>query len=221
MDRLFTVEVRWFFTGLVPAEVQDWFANRLPGSNLLIEKPRTDIYFIIHERDDLGLKLSRGSLELKWRMDAQAFSLTAPPITGVKETWIKEKWRYAKNHADKIAKAFGKPNLKGWRLEIPKNRSVREYRADNSGEITALTQFLDFDALTGEAYAPVIIIELTILSKGGKPGWTLGVEAAGAPEISQEIFAQACQELLRDYPQLDLQDHSSYGYPRWVAQADD
>jgi hypothetical protein len=221
MDRLFTVEVRWFFTGLVPAEVQDWFANRLPGSNLLIEKPRTDIYFIIHERDDLGLKLSRGSLELKWRRDAQAFSLNTPHITGVKETWIKEKWRYAKNHADKITKAFGKPNLKGWRLEIPKNRSVREYRADDSGEITALTQFLDFDALTGEAYAPVIKIELTTLSKGGKPGWTLGVEAAGKHDKLHEVFAQAVKELLKDHPQLDLQDQRSYGYPRWAVKAEE
>lgn len=219
MDRLFTTEVRWFFAGFVPAEVQEWFAKRLPGTSLLTEKPRTDIYFIVQERDDLGLKLSRGSLELKWRQDEQPFALAVPAVTGCQETWIKEKWRYAKKHADKIVRGFNKTNLKGGRLEIPKNRLVREYKPEALGKITALPHFLDFQALAGAAASPVVKIELTTLSKGGHPGWTLGVEAAaGDLAPLPEIFARASQELLRDYPRLDLRDVQSYGYPHWLTQ---
>jgi hypothetical protein len=221
MDRLFTVEIRWFFKGLIPAEVETWFARQLPGNNLLHETPRTDIYFIVQERDDLGLKLSRGSLELKWRQDSQPFSLDAPVLAGVKETWIKEKWKYAKKHGDKIASGFNRPRLKGWRVEIQKQRTVREYRADSSEKITALTQFLNFDALTGENYPPVVKIELTTLSKLGKPWWTLGLEAAGEPQTLQQVFEQAVHDLLKDYPQTDLQSSNSYGYPWWVAQVED
>ncbi len=221
MDRLFTVEIRWFFKGLIPVEIEHWFASRLPGSNLLQEKPRTDIYFMVQERDDLGLKLSRGSLELKWRQDAQPFSLSAPPLTGVKETWIKEKWKYGKKHGDKIVSGFNKPRLKGRRVEIPKQRRVREYRADSAEKITALTQFLNFDTLTGEDFAPVVKIELTTLSKGDKPWWTLGLEAAGELQRLQQIFEQAVQDLIKDYPHPDLQAGQSYGYPWWVAQTDE
>jgi hypothetical protein len=221
MDRLFTVEIRWFFNGLIPAEVENWFTDQLPGNNLLHEKPRTDTYFIVQERDDLGLKLSRGSLELKWRQESEPFSLSAPALAGVKETWIKEKWKYAKKHGDKIASGFNKPRLKGWRVEIPKQRAVREYRADSADKITALTQFLNFDNLTGEDYAPVVKIEMTTLSKLGKPGWTLGLEAAGEPQTLHQVFEQAVHDLLKDYPQSNLQSSHSCGYPWWVAQTEE
>jgi hypothetical protein len=221
MDRLFTVEIRWFFQGLIPAQVKTWFAEQLPGSNLLHEKPRTDIYFIVQERDDLGLKLSRGSLELKWRQNGQPFSLSAPALAGVKETWIKEKWKYAKKHGDKITGGFNKPRLKGLRVEIPKQRAVREYRADSAEKITALTQFLNFDTLTGEDFTPVVKIELTTLSKVGKPWWTLGLEAAGEPGALHQVFEQAVHDLLKDYPAVNLQSENSSGYPWWVTQTEE
>ncbi len=218
MDRLFTVEVRWFFTDLIPPEVLDWFANQLPGDNLLQEKPRTDIYLIVQERDDLGLKLSRGSLELKWRQDARPFSLQAPPLTGVQETWVKEKWRYAKKQQDQIVSGFNRSRLKGWRLEVSKTRAEREYKQDNTGKMMALPHVLNFD-LPGED-APVVKIELTTLHKSGETWWTLGMETASNANSQPQVFEQSVKELLKDYPRLDLQTPHSYGYPQWVAQTE-
>ena len=86
-----TLELRWFFKGLLPADVEYWFINLLPGNQPLKEESREDLYFIISDRQDLGLKISRGFLELKWRQDSQPFSLSASRIIGVEETWDKRK----------------------------------------------------------------------------------------------------------------------------------
>src|SRR5208337_5339069 len=127
------VELRWFFNGIMPADVQYWFANQLPGNQPAKENSRKDLYFIVGDREDLGLKISRGFLELKWRQDSQPFSLSEPRIIGVKETWIKEKWGYAKEYANNLEMAFGKSNLKGCRVEVQKIRSMRKYKVETSG----------------------------------------------------------------------------------------
>lgn len=206
-----SVELRWFFNGIVPADVQDWFANQLPGPKPLKEKSRKDLYFIVRDREDLGLKISRGSLELKWRQISQPFSLSEPRITGVKETWIKEKWRYAKEYADIIDMAFGKPNLKGWRVEVQKTRSLREYKLDDTGNVT--------DLIKNEIAAHFLKAELTSLTKRDQPWWTFGIEISGEPHYLHEVFADAVKKFLHGYPGLDLQADRSCGYPQWLAHA--
>jgi hypothetical protein len=206
-----SVELRWFANGQVPTDVQDWFANRLPGGEPHKEKSRKDLYFIVRDREDLGLKISRGSLELKWRQDSQPFSLSEPRLTGVKEIWIKEKWRYAKEYASNLEIAFGKPNLKGWRVEVNKNRSIRKYKVDTSGNV--------IDLAINEGADRLLKLELTGLTKRDRPWWTFAIEIAGEPQNLEEIFAGAVEKILNGYPQLDLQADHSHGYPHWLAHS--
>src|SRR3974390_799948 len=133
-----SLELRWFFRGLVPGEVQTWFSRKLPADRPQKAKVRQDLYFIVRDREDLGLKLSRGRLELKCRQESQPFSLSEPRMSGVQETWIKQEWRYAKEFADNLEVAFGKPKLQGWRVEVQKNRSMRKYQVDAGGKVLAL-----------------------------------------------------------------------------------
>ncbi len=206
-----SVELRWFFNGIMPADVQDWFANQLPGNKPSQEKSRKDLYLIIRDREDLGLKISRGSLELKWRQDSQPFSLSEPRISGVKETWIKEKWRYAKEYANNVEMAFGKPNLKGYRVEVQKIRSMRKYKVETSGQVT--------DLAPGETAVQLLKVELTSLTKQDSPWWTFGLEISGEPQNLEEIFSGAAKIMLHGHPQLDLQADHSYGYPQWLAHS--
>ena len=53
-------------------------------------------------------------------------------MAGAAETWSKQEWRFDKEYAGTLAMAFGKPNLKGWRVEVQKNR----VHAQVSGECT-------------------------------------------------------------------------------------
>jgi hypothetical protein len=206
-----SVELRWFFNGIVPADVQDWFANQLPGNKPLQEKSRKDLYFIVRDREDLGLKISRGTLELKWRQDSQPFSLSEPRIIGVQETWIKEKWRYAKEYANNLEMAFGKPNLKGWRAEVQKTRSIRKHKVDTSGNV--------IDLAIDETAVRLLKIELTSLTKHDRPWWTFAIELSGEPQNLHEILAGAVKKILNGHPQLDLHADHSYGYPQWLAHS--
>ncbi len=208
-----TLELRWFFNGLVPAEVQDWFANRLPGNKRPQEKSsRKDLYFIVRDREDLGLKISRGNLELKWRQDSQRFSLSEPRIAGVEETWIKEEWPYAKEYAHNVEMAFGKSNLKGCRVEVQKIRSRRKYKVETTGAV--------IDLAMGETPLRLLKVELTNLIKHDRPWWTFSVEISGEPQNLHEIFSAAVKIILNGHPQLDLQADDSYGYPQWLAHSD-
>jgi hypothetical protein len=206
-----TLELRWFFKDLVPAEVRQWFVQKLPADQPRKEKSRTDLYFIVRERDDLGLKLSRGRLELKWRRQAEPFSLSEPRVAGVAETWIKEEWRFDKEYTNYLDLAFGKPKLKGWRVEVHKNRSMLKYQVDSQGHAA--------DLATDDTVPRLLKVELTDLIKHDRPWWTLGLEISGEPQNLPEIFALALKNLLQDLPRLDLQTSCSFGYPHWLVHS--
>ena len=206
-----SLELRWFFKGLVPADVQNWFNLKFPTDRSKKEKSRTDLYFIVRDREDLGLKISRGRLELKMRQDAQPFSLPGPQVAGVVETWIKEEWRFAKEFAGCLDMVFGKPKLKGWRVEVQKNRVVRKYQVDAQGNVKGLAMDLPSELL--------LKVELTGLVKHDRPWWTFGMEISGGPPNLHEIFADAVKNMLNGQPQLDLHTDRSYGYPHWLVHS--
>ncbi|MGA8572756.1 MAG: hypothetical protein ACLP7A_00960 [Desulfobaccales bacterium] len=207
-----TIELRWFFKGILPVDVQYWFTNLLPGNKPSKEESREDLYFIVSDREDLGLKISRGFLELKWRQDSQPFSLSASRIIGVEETWIKEKWRYAKEYANNVEMAFSKPGLKGSRVKVQKFRSMRKYQMETSGQV--------IDLAPGQTAVRVLKVELTSLTKHDSPWWTFALEISGEPQNLHEIFSDGVKIILNSHPQLDLQPEHSYGYPQWLARSD-
>ncbi len=202
------LELRWFFKGALPADVQNWFNQRFAVARPQKEKSRQDLYFIVRDREDLGLKLSRGRLELKYRQESDPFSLPEAGVIGVAETWSKQEWRCGKEYAATLAMAFGKPNLKGWRVEVQKNRSMRKYQVDERGMISDLPTDKPADRL--------FKVELTSLIKHDRPWWTLGMEIAGEPPNLREIFAMVLQNLQAGHPELDLHADHSYGYPHWL-----
>ena len=129
-------------------------------------------------------------------------------MAGVMETWSKQEWRFGKEYAETLAMAFGKPNLKGWRVEVQKNRSMRKYQVDVLGIIS--------DLPSDQPAERLFKVELTSLTKHDRPWWTLGMEIAGDPPNLQEIFAVAVHNLLSGHPGLDLHADHSYGYPHWL-----
>jgi hypothetical protein len=205
-------ELRWFFKGVIPSEVREWFSKLSGGDRPLKEKNRKDLYLIVADRVDLGLKISRGSLELKWRQDAHPLFLSGSGLIGVKEIWRKEKWYYAKKFTDELLMAFGQPHLKGRRSEVAKTRLMHKLQVDASGELRALA--------AGEKPACLLQVELTSLTKHDRPWWTLCLEMAGEPDHLSEVFAGAVEKILHGHPQLDLQASRSYGYPQWLALSD-
>lgn len=87
------LEIRWFFSGGVPADVTAWQAASRNGHT----PPRTDIWTDIYlpcpGNDALGLKLRQQHLELKLRTDAWDIRFARGQGRG--ERWEKWQWPFA------------------------------------------------------------------------------------------------------------------------------
>ncbi len=202
-----TRELRWFFDEKLPAEVERWFEHDLPGDNVYSPGPRTDLYFLVKDKPDFGLKLREGKLQLKWRTFMEPFSTSDRQAQGVESTWHKDEWEFSS--AENVRAGFTEPSdLKGPRIEVWKDRKQRKYSVSETCELVAVP--------INDRPARVAVIELTTLDTEYGPAWTLGFDAIGTPEAVEEILQCAADKLLADYPGPALTEESWAGYPKWL-----
>ena len=95
------VEVRWFFEGRLPAQVSARFGSEALGEFLPATEQRTDLY--LATREELGVKLRDGKLEIKWRPDPNQPLTVSSLLQGQAEYWDKRSWK------DPQAKGDGHP----------------------------------------------------------------------------------------------------------------
>src|SRR2546427_265985 len=82
-----TAEVRWFFEGPVPDEIEQWFCR----SNLALKAaPREDHYLLFPAVLGLGLKLREGRLEVKTLIKTLGVRSFTADVAGTVEVWKKE-----------------------------------------------------------------------------------------------------------------------------------
>src|SRR5689334_15836686 len=94
-------EMRWF-TDYRDQIIVDWFARM--GFDFDAVKSRTDYYLITNLKDDLGIKLREGNIELKQRRSrTEAVSITAS-ATGYIEEWAK--WSFNISSTDTESKSI-------------------------------------------------------------------------------------------------------------------
>ncbi len=82
-----TAEVRWFFEGPVPDEIEQWFCR----SNLALKAaPREDHYLLFPAVLGLGLKLREGRLEVKTLIKTLGVRSFTADVAGTVQVWKKE-----------------------------------------------------------------------------------------------------------------------------------
>ncbi len=199
-----TLELRWFFEGQPPVDVKDWFAE-LPGNSIKQEE-RTDLYLVVSGREDLGLKLREGRLELKTRRSTALFLMGS--VRGNQEIWHGDKWDFSERNGAVVVTAFTAGDLKGPRHTVDKTRKQRKYDASDSGSFTPVDRKKWLDS--------GCVIEFTQIEIDGETGWTLGFDAIGAEEDVSEILAGCTAQLLAGYPGPFLTEKESFGYPKRV-----
>jgi hypothetical protein len=183
-------EVRWFFDGVVPEQVTRWWAQSVDRKDAPV---RTDVYFVVPNRPDLGLKLREGRLELKTRLSCE------PGLCGgCPEIWLKDKW----------ALAGSTPELAttGTRLRVVKWRSRRRYRQTTPPLVAELTRITT--ALATGKGAPGAAAD----------GWTLAIEALGneAAGVQRAALERGAAALLAGYEGPELTEAVSFGYPEFA-----
>lgn len=194
MDNFGTIEVRWFYRGALPTEVEDWFATKEERLEPL--DTRSDVYLQSHA-PDLGVKFRQGKLELKYRQALHSVTI-ADDIVQI-EQWTK--WICT----DRVGMTPTEPKL-GW-IEVAKIRDRRCYRIDRDGNMTQIA------IPTADAAA----IELTQLQVNGQHWWTIGCEYFGTQIAIESQFLSLVTALRSGYPSA-IGASICCGYPQWLSE---
>ncbi len=202
---LTSAEVRWFFEGPIPGEIEQWFRR---SSLALQAAPREDHYLLFPAALGLGLKLREGRLEVKSLSKSLGVRTFAVDVAGTVQVWGKE--------------AYGEPAVKEFeRLHasnpdlwaaIVKERTLRKFSPDGETvtEVQAGTVFLR-DGCN---------VELTRITVEGSAYWSFNFEAYGNPSRVEDYLQRVAAHILKDdrRPPCPFSAQHSCSYPEWLGK---
>ncbi len=195
-----TTEVRWFFHGPLPADVQTWFTR---ADTVGLVEDRWDSYRV-DDVNDTGVKRRFGTtLELKLRMEPPEYFASAEGQIGQLELW--QRWSPADDRVD----------LHENELWMNVNKTVVKRRFDAAGDELPLSEATR--AMGGQGCDA----EIVALSVDNKPAWGFAFAAFGHHEDHHQLLQAAWGTLLGHEPvppQLRLGIAGSYGYPEWLSR---
>lgn len=199
MDLLKTTEIRWFFTHPTP----EWLL-RLEGlaRGPLDAMRRTDHYMPLPGREDIGIKLREGRLEVKYRLGRPEAADLGPQTGGFYEHWVKRGLPLADEAAG--VPGGGSAGAHGW-IPVEKERYGLLIRSEDG-------QWAVYPI--GTPVAGGIQIEYTRLRIGGHRLFTLGLEW---PADAGLQLPDPVSELLLGGSALQASD--SMGYPGFLRRS--
>jgi hypothetical protein len=195
---LTTDEIRWFFPGLIPDAVVDWF-----GAAPVVPTPkRTDIYLPLPSSLALGIKLRQGRFEIKTRTSAPRPVSYPHSTSGMAARWKKESYR-----TPLVASLEARLNDLA-ALHVVKERHLRKFS-------------LGQDSVTeiGPGDAPMLgcLFEMTQLWCNGHASWTVALEAFGAMEGLEGVLDRVAQTVFNASPcPVRLDTKTCADYPDWL-----
>lgn len=198
-----TAEIRWFFKGHIPSELQSWL-KRLDGT-YEEQDSRTDSYLILPDYSRLGIKLREGRMEVK-KMQVTGRSYSSGGINGTLEQWTK--WSSSIEAAGN-AYSLLQQDGSNW-LRVQKSRAVQKYGITGS---SGLTRFPD------SGYpAAGIAVELSALIALEKSWWTFGIECFGEKNTVMTHLLALIPKLTTGIPLSLCRAENSAGYPEWITR---
>lgn len=202
---LTTTEIRWFYSGTLPAEIQDWFNTDVLGEHHHPPEEREDVYLHIPECEYLGIKLRQKRLEIKLRkaeLDALRFG---DNLEGKAEKWVK--W----SCEDPTAESLIPVDLvkKAPWLTVKKVRCQRKYQVSYNTSLISVPVDRAIDRGCN--------VEITQLNIHDNAWWSLAFEAYGEDTNLIDNLKAVASWILKSYPIFKLQTQDSYAYPKWLA----
>ncbi len=200
---LTSVEVRWFFEGVVPGEIERWFAR---GGLASTATPREDHYLLFPASLGLNVKLREGRLEIKSLVKALGARSLPPDTAGNVQMWEK------RSGEDAALKEFERlrssaPHL--W-IAVRKERTLRKFSRDGGSikEVAAARTFLSEGCN----------VELTKIAVNGAEYWSFALEAYGDPSRVEESLMRVAAHVLSDKrrPHGAFSAANSHSYPEWL-----
>ena len=201
-----TWEMRWFYPGIPPATVEQWFFGDRPGELLAKPDEREDVYlYTIPVCEYLGIKLRQGKLEVKWRNAELGVIGFGQNWQAKLEKWVK--WVCDDPTATNMTPASVLDN--GAWISVKKSRCQRIYKINIDTEI----QLLPIQQPMDQACA----VEFTKLNINGLDWWTVAFEAFGEDVSMTDMLLPAAELIFKNYQGVDLQPQDSFAYPKWLS----
>jgi len=198
-----TAEVRWFFQGAIPRDVDDWLHRR--AGEVARQPPRVDHYLRLPGTDGLNVKTREGRIEIKQRVAPTNVVRFHQRVIGVVERW--RKWSFELAEPGRARPRSLQP-VSSW-IAVRKERRLRTYRVRNGEDVVARP--------AQEPPAQGCELELTEVHVADQAWWTLAFEAFGdEPTLADGLLLVAQHVFSADEPpSLPVSD--SHGYAAWLA----
>ena len=178
-----TAEVRWFFEGQVPDEIEQWFCR----SNLALKAaPREDHYLLFPAVLGLGLKMREGRLEVKSLIKTLGVRSFTADVAGNVQVWKKEAYgEPAVTEFERLRTSA--PHL--W-IAVRKDRTLRKSSLEGA---TIVEVPADRVVLRDGCNA-----EVTKLTVDGSAYWSFNFEAYGNSSRVVDYLQRAALHVLKD-----------------------
>ncbi len=196
-----TAEVRWFYQGGIPGDVQSWFDH--VAEEPILQPARLDTYLEQPNNSGLGIKLRQGRIEIKQRVREFGKVDFEHKVSGVVESWRKWSFLIAQEQMGHLPPAI----LGDSWMQIRKERSLFSFEIiDREVKPTSLP-----DYSSGGCN-----VELTLINVERETWWSLGLEAFGDEKTNYNRLEIAAHHVFSKSPRPGLAAQSSFGYPQWL-----
>jgi hypothetical protein len=200
MDNFKTIEVRWFYPGVIPVDLLTWFDPG--GEPSTTADSRTDVY-LQSDDSDMGIKLRQGNLEVKYRQTI----LRTIELEGFGSSQIEQwtKWICVDDSSALTADRLGVTS--GW-IKVAKIRSQRLYQVN-------FTDKIQLESIA-KPQADAAAIEIAQLQVEQQIWWTIACEYLGDKLDLDRQFLPLVSSLLSACPVPRSTRSISCGYPQWL-----
>ncbi len=203
MNNFKTIEVRWFYPGVIPADLLTWWDT---FGEPVVTNNRTDVY-LQSSSSDLGIKLRQGNLEVKYRQARLGTMEIDKMGSSQVEQWLK--WICVDDSSGLTPAQFA--DQSGW-IKVVKSRSQRMFQVEFTDKIQLRSIV--------KPQAGAAAIEITQLQVQQQIWWTIACEYLGDKLDLDRQFLPLVNSLLSSDPILNLGRSISCGYPQWLNTID-
>jgi hypothetical protein len=201
---LLSNELRWFYPGKLPEDIQLWFQQNCLIDPLKSPEEREDVYLYSPECNYLGIKLRQRRLEVKWRQAELGAMYCSELATGKAEKWGKWLCEDSKGESFQPTTVLGKPS---W-VSVQKVRYSQLFQVFANFSVQAVA--------TNERINNGCSVEITNLVVQENDWWSLAFEAFGEDSRIKENLQATASWVFDTYQNSQLVIADSYAYPHWL-----
>ncbi|RCJ32874.1 hypothetical protein A6770_18265 [Nostoc minutum NIES-26] len=202
---LTTNELRWFYPGTIPEDIEFWFQQNCLIDQMRSPQEREDRYLYTPECDYLGIKLRQGRFEVKWRKAELGVLRFGEFVEGKAEKWGKWLCDDPTKESFQLAQIS---DSSSW-VNVQKVRYSQPYQVLSNLSVQAVA--------ANEHITNGCNVEITQLIIQEHTWWSLALEAFGEDACLMDNLRTTASWVFNTYQGAKLLAVNSYAYPHCLS----